>query len=349
MTGDLALVHWLMSGTSRFDALPPTALKVKVLTTTVNSTSVASFAQLTTQEKLLLSLPSEFTLLDDRVYDSGTAYTALDLRRKQPYPSQKLVYFQCVPAVASAFEGFYFEIPTGEFTVTVQAAGGSATYELAAIEAGTYDFIQKKENWIYVLADGVVFPAATVTTSDPAVVVKSCVINRAGYVAVAPLPVTEEPDYVAVESDFLEIADLFAYQLDAPFALTAEEIQYAVNNSETGFYCRIIARGAYRFLQIEHPTFFVVEAWDLAGFHEARVSTPMTAAVRARLSVDANGGTGSYTQLYDVGTNVASLDATPISNGSAVFAGFNTQADGQGEAFAAFNLTQNTTFYAQWS
>lgn len=353
MTGDLALVHWLMSGTSsRFEALPSTSLKMKVRTQNeVLNASVASYSQLTTQEKIVLSFPSEFELLDDRVYDSGTAYTALDLRRQQPYPSQKLVYFQCVQAVASAFEGYYFEIPTGELTVTVQAAGGSATYDLAAIEAGTYEFIKKKENWIYVLADGVVFPAATVTASNPAVVVKSCVINRDGYVAVAPLPVTEEPDFAAAafDSAFLEIADLFAYTLDAPFALTADEIQYAINHSETGFYCRIIERGAYRFLQIEHPASFVVEAWDLAGFHEARVSQPMTAAVRARLSVDANGGAGSYSLLYDVGSSVASLDASPISNGSAVLAGFNTQADGQGEAFAAFNLTQNTTFYAQWT
>jgi uncharacterized repeat protein (TIGR02543 family) len=74
------------------------------------------------------------------------------------------------------------------------------------------------------------------------------------------------------------------------------------------------------------------------------------------LTYDGNGGTGSEPALtteYPGGTNVTVLgNSGPLTKpGVAVFAGWNTAADGTGSNYVGgdtFNITQNTTLYAQW-
>jgi uncharacterized repeat protein (TIGR02543 family) len=74
------------------------------------------------------------------------------------------------------------------------------------------------------------------------------------------------------------------------------------------------------------------------------------------LTYNGNGGTGSEPALtteYTSGTPVTVLgNSGPLTKpGVAVFAGWNTAADGTGSNYVGgdtFNITQNTTLYAQW-
>ena len=98
---------------------------------------------------------------------------------------------------------------------------------------------------------------------------------------------------------------------------------------------------------------FDMSQWDnmpifVANPRSADIINPK---LRYTVVYDANGGTGTSGEKYYVKSNIELPDGDGFSRPDLVFDGWNTKADGSGDAYKPgdkYEVLDNTTFYAQW-
>jgi len=274
MTGDAAVFDWLLQESATvFDAVPTLHGTVFVNNVYYTNFLVSNYARLTTQGKLVVSFPSTFTAVDDRIHDSGAAYDTLGFTRQQPYRSQRSTYFQCTHAVPSNDSnlGHYIDVTPylSDSSIIIVTTADMIQHPYSTTDPDFYDgIVGKKGNIMYVSDPN------TISSNSPGVSLQlRCVVHTEHYVAVAPLPVNEgvlyENNYV--NDSFLGLSNLFSDKAPS-FTLTGDKILYRINLEYPLYNSFLIYKGAFKFLQIERPTPFTVGVWEDAGFHEARVA-----------------------------------------------------------------------------
>ena len=99
---------------------------------------------------------------------------------------------------------------------------------------------------------------------------------------------------------------------------------------------------------------YVFAGWDVSFANvtsNITVTALWTPAQRYTLSYDANGGTGSMAAQSYYGGDSVRVAANAFTREGYIFTGWNTAADGHGQAYPAgsnLTITGNVTLYAQW-